>query len=117
MSFSQTIYHTIKVSNISFNSTQKDTLVYIFVERDYLIKQKNELDSIVATYKIQVSDYSLKDKEDKRNYGILQTAFNTSEMNNRVLTDNLDKVTKQRDRRTFIGGVIVAVLTVLYIVK
>lgn len=117
MSFSQTIYHTIKVSNISFNNTQKDTLVYIFVERDYLIKQKNVLDSLVAIYRTQISDYSLKDKEDKRNYAILQTAFNTSESNNRILTDNLTKVTRQRNTRTLIGTTIIAVIGILYIVK
>ena len=116
-SISQTIYHSIKVSNIDFNKGQQDTLIYIFVEHEFLKKQYethkkqiNELEELINTYKIKNIEYIDKfDKLVKNNENL--------QYNNNILQRNLDKTRDKLNKMYYISAGTVAVLTVLLLLK
>lgn len=116
-SISQTIYHSIKVSNIDFNKGQQDTLVYIFVEHEFLKKQYDlhkkqliELESLVDKYRLQNGEYV--DKFTK-----LQVNNIKLQSNNIALQKNLDNAIDKLHSTYLIGGLSVAVLIALVILK
>jgi hypothetical protein len=116
-SSSQTIYHSIKVSNIDFNKSQQDTLVYIFVEHDFLKKQytlhKQEISNLQET----IDKYRLQNVEYIDKYDKLIENNNNLQYNIKILNDNLNTANNTIKRNYIIGGTAIAILVSLVLLK
>ncbi len=102
---------------MTFNKSQKDTLIYIFVERDYLIKQDSINKHLIQALEVSKETLESEIGERLRIAREADANFKKCKSNTEVLQGNLISVTKQRDRRTKIGIAIAVVLGVVAIAK